>query len=612
MNQKTTLLEAQLNSSIDGIIIVNSQGKKILQNQRAIDLWKIPQHIADNEDDNLQVQHVMHMTKNPEKFVNEIKNLYAHPEVKSFDDVELVDGTFLERYSAPVLDKNGKNYGRIWIFHDITKRKRTEETINSLAKFPSENPDPVLRISKEGILLFANEASYSFFNWKLETGKAAPEVLRKIVNDSFKQKSLRKIEIEHNKGIFSVHVVPILESNYTNLYIRDITKRKLGEKEILILAHSLSSVNECVSITDLEDKIIFVNDSFLKTYGYRKNELVGKNINIVRSQNNPVKLVEKILPATLKGGWKGELLNKKKDGSEFPIQLSTTMVKDKDGKPLGLIGVAADITERKRIENELIKAKDKAEVAEIQLLSILENSPTGFAINAISTGKVKYVNKAFSNIYHIPIELCQNVESFFEYVYGDQMELGSKILDDIKSGDPERMKWDLIPVTDKTTKNVHYVSAANIMLKDQDLMISSVWDVTSQVQNEEKLIAALDKATESDRLKSAFLANMSHEIRTPMNGILGFSQLLKTPKLTGEEQQIFIDVIEKSGTRMLNIINDIINISRIESEQVEVSISETNINRLVIDIFNFFKPEADSKKLNLTFKNTLPSDESNY
>ncbi len=460
------------------------------------------------------------MTKNPEMFVRKITDLYEHPDISSFDDVELVDGTVLERYSAPVLDKKGQNYGRIWIFHDvteskraeeilieneakyrtlvtqspdwifimdlsgtflsvnktmcenlkyseeeflslkmwdiiphkfnsliknrladilsgernnqvaeyevkgkdgnvhyidvvsapyyrekiiigiqgiardITEKKRVEETIRNLARFPSENPDPVLRINKDGILLYCNEAGHSFFTWKLESGTPAPAVLQNVVNDVYKEKNIREIEIEHNKRIFSIHVVPVFESNYTNLYIRDITQSKQAEKEILILAHSLSSINECVSITNLEDKIIFVNESFLKTYGYNKNELIGKHISIVRSQNNPAKLVEKILPATLKGGWKGELLNKKKDGSEFPVYLSTTMIKDKEGsKSLGLIGVASDITERKHDEQELIIAKEKAE--------------------------------------------------------------------------------------------------------------------------------------ESDRLKSAFLANMSHEIRTPMNGILGFTRLLE-------------------------------------------------------------------------------------
>jgi PAS domain S-box-containing protein len=113
------------------------------------------------------------------------------------------------------------------------------------------------------------------------------------------------------------------------------------------------------------------------------------------------------------------------------------------------------------------------------------------------------------------------------------------------------------------------------------------------------LVAAKERAEESDRLKSAFLANMSHEIRTPMNGILGFAELLKEPKLSGEEQQMFIDIIEKSGERMLNIINDLINISKIESGQMDIHFSDININEQLQFLFNFFKLEARQKNLKL-------------
>ncbi|MDP3452912.1 MAG: ATP-binding protein, partial [Bacteroidales bacterium] len=115
---------------------------------------------------------------------------------------------------------------------------------------------------------------------------------------------------------------------------------------------------------------------------------------------------------------------------------------------------------------------------------------------------------------------------------------------------------------------------------------------------------------ESDWLKSAFLANMSHEIRTPMNGILGFAGLLKEPKLSGEEQQKYIKIIEKSGVRMLNIINDIVSISKIESGIMEKSISETNINEQMKYVYNLLKFDADKKKLTLTFNNALSDNES--
>jgi CheY-like chemotaxis protein len=102
---------------------------------------------------------------------------------------------------------------------------------------------------------------------------------------------------------------------------------------------------------------------------------------------------------------------------------------------------------------------------------------------------------------------------------------------------------------------------------------------------------------------------MSHEIRTPMNGILGFADLLKEPHLTEEEQQEYISVIKKSGKRMLNIIDDIVNISKIESGQLEVSISEIDVNQQIEFLWTFFKPESERKGLQLTVKNMLPSKE---
>ncbi|MBK5247611.1 MAG: hypothetical protein JJE49_10140, partial [Peptostreptococcaceae bacterium] len=130
-------------------------------------------------------------------------------------------------------------------------------------------------------------------------------------------------------------------------------------------------------------------------------------------------------------------------------------------------------------------------------------------------------------------------------------------------------------------------------------------------QNEEKekraaeLIIAKERAEQSDRLKSAFLANMSHEIRTPMNGILGFAGILKEADLSGEERQEYLELIEQSGTRMLNIIDDIVVISKIESGMTEVHLKESDLNEQMDYIHTFFKPEMDLKRIQFPCKKSL-------
>jgi signal transduction histidine kinase/CheY-like chemotaxis protein len=123
------------------------------------------------------------------------------------------------------------------------------------------------------------------------------------------------------------------------------------------------------------------------------------------------------------------------------------------------------------------------------------------------------------------------------------------------------------------------------------------------------LTVSKEKAEESDRLKSAFLANMSHEIRTPMNGILGFSELLKEPGLSGDQQQEYIRIIEKSGARMLNIINNIVDISKIEAGLMKLNINKSNVNEQIEYIYTFFKPEVEAKGIKLSYRNSLTANE---
>lgn len=123
---KSALLEAKVDSYDVGILVVDCTGRQILQNRRMVDLWKIPWAIAESEDDSEQLNYVLGRTIRPEQFLEKVNYLYAHPDECSADEIELIDGTVLDRYSAPVIGKDGRNYGRIWTFTDITAKKGDE------------------------------------------------------------------------------------------------------------------------------------------------------------------------------------------------------------------------------------------------------------------------------------------------------------------------------------------------------------------------------------------------------------------------------------------------------------------------------------------------------
>ncbi len=173
----------------------------------------------------------------------------------------------------------------------------------------------------------------------------------------------------------------------------------------------------------------------------------------------------------------------------------------------------------------------------------------------------------------------------------------------LKPWDKEEMKQALNNALDK-----YHLMAENRVLideltnKNQELEAYTEELLTTTFalrETNEKLRQAKEKAEESDRLKSAFLANMSHEIRTPMNGIVGFSEMLKLPDLQKTQIDKYVDIIQKSSTQLLSIVNDVLDISRIETGQLEIKQEKLPLNQLLTDIFGFFLPQAEEKKLTL-------------
>jgi hypothetical protein len=144
-----------------------------------------------------------------------------------------------------------------------------------------------------------------------------------------------------------------------------------------------------------------------------------------------------------------------------------------------------------------------------------------------------------------------------------------------------------------------------------------IHDTTERKRNEtaqkklcDELIAAKEQAEVSDHLKTAFLANISHEIRTPMNGILGFSEMLKEPLLSGEEKAEYLDVIHQCGNRMLQLVNDLIDISRFDAGETVLQTGATSLNILFYDLYLFFKPVTEKKRLKLSYATGLSDEES--
>jgi PAS domain S-box-containing protein len=252
-------------------------------------------------------------------------------------------------------------------------------------------------------------------------------------------------------------------------------------------------------------------------------------------------------------------------------------------------------------------SKEKKAADEISRLNIaLNQTPTPVALTDLS-GLFVYVNDSYCNLsgYEKEELLGKHISTLKNDVLSET--LYSEILETVSAG----QIWEGEIVNNKKTGS-SYLEQATIApvysgSGEMTHVVKVAIDITEQRELENELIAAKEKAQESDRLKSAFLANMSHEIRTPMNGILGFTELLEQPDLTGEQRTKFIEIIKKSGRRMLDTVNDLIEISKIETGQVAIHLSPVSLNEQLDSFLNFFEREAKEKGLSLSLKTGLPS-----
>jgi len=413
-------LHVILESTADGILAVDKTGKVIKTNKRFTEMWHIPQVLIEGRDDNALLAFVLDQLLDPDQFLAKVRELY-NSTAEDQDTLRFKDGRVFERFSMP-LSMEVPTSGRVWSFRDVTDRTQAEtvreilldimmggvttkllhdflklvhrsiskvmyaenffvilydkssslfEEIYMVDKFDLPGPPSKMEKSLSAYvfrtgkpLLLENETVFDELVAQGEVeliGTNSPSWLGVPLKTSRKTIGVMVMQDYQTPKRYSERDMVILESIAAQVAL--VIERKRAENEISLLANALKGIKECVCITDPGNTFLFVNESFLTTYGYREDEVIGKNVSILRSKRNPPEVGETIHAMTLRGGWYGELWNKRKDGSEFLISLSTTMIHDTDGSALGLIGIAVDVTAQKQAEEELIAAKEQAEKA---------------------------------------------------------------------------------------------------------------------------------------------------------------------------------------------------------------------------------------------------------
>jgi PAS domain S-box-containing protein len=439
---------------------------------------------------------------------------------------------------------------------------------------------------------------------------------------------------------------------YFDGIIEDITEKKQAEIAVKENEANLKAIieNTLESIwsVNLNYEIQYVNEVFASAFKQTFGVQLSRGVNIIES-----------LPAGLAVLWKGRyeraFLNEhfsfedKIDINSASIYIEVAMNPIVvDNQVVGVSVYGRDVTEKKRIELQLQYQADLRKLL-IELSSGFINIPVkdiNEAINhsLIKIGKFVGADRVYileydfhKNTVTNTFEWCgPEIEAAINKVQNLELDLIMDFVTAHRKGDVFKIE-DVKQMPENSLRNIiedqNVVSLLTIPLilggecigsvgfdavgkkhvyNDYEQQLLQVYAQTlvnamDRLEKEQKLIAAKEKAEESDRLKSAFLANMSHEIRTPMSGIIGFLNLLNEPDLTDENKTAYISIVTQSGLRLLDTINDIIEISRIESGGLQVNMNEVSVSELFGYYDGFFRQQTTQKGLEYTVCNSIPA-----
>ena len=361
----------------------------------------------------------------------------------------------------------------------------------------------------------------------------------------------------------------------------------------------LEDVNLLSQILDTDENITFCNDHLLKVTGYRREEVIGKNwfdLFLPSSQKDHLRdgfnrIIKEELHQT---HLEDQILTK--DGKLLTVSWYSVILRDSDKGITGTASIGENITEKKMAEEEKLK-----------MANILDASQNEIYLSDAKTFKFKYMNHgALKNLGYTFEESLQLTP--LDITADEGKDKFIKTLESWGKRN-ETVSSATFEAKNKRADGSTYPVEINIQLFEyptESYYLAMVQDITKRKAIENQLLEAKRKAEESDKLKSIFLANMSHEIRTPLNAIVGFSNLLTDSEPSQQNKEQYTSIINTSSDRLLQIINDIIDISKLDAKQMKVKKAECNLYEIVSNSINTFqKSELLQSKPNISLISKL-------
>ncbi|MFC2128244.1 PAS domain S-box protein [Bacteroidota bacterium] len=509
------------------------------------------------------------------------------------------------------------------IARDVTKRKRSEEALRESEKKYSSivesspmgmhiyslEPDGRLIISGSNpaadVLLGVDHKQ--FIGKTIE--EAFPPLAETEIPGKYREVALHgkswqteqvNYEDEKISGAFEVYAFQTLPCKMVAMFL-NITDRKKSEEVLRQYERIVSSSSDMMALLDKQYKYLAVNNAYVDGFNLNREKLIGNSAANLLGKEVFKNVIKPHADLCLSG-----IDVNFQDWFELPafgkcyLDINYFPYIDENNKVLGFVVNSRNITERKKSE-ELIQRFSRILEDSLNEIFLFDSDTFKFSqVNLSAQRNLGYTMEELKELTPLDIKPEYTGESF------------AKLIAPLLKEEKEKVVFETVHQRkDQSLYNVE-VHLQLIQFENESMFAAIIVDISERKQAEEKIKEALIKAEESDRLKSSFLANMSHEIRTPMNAIIGFSNLLPTVE-TEEQRNEFAKIIINNGDHLLNIINDIIDISQIEAGIIKIENKECNINSMLDNILDIYKikDKIKNKKIELIISKDLPDNKAN-
>ena len=396
-------------------------------------------------------------------------------------------------------------------------------------------------------------------------------------------------------------IIPItLEGGaYLCFLVRDITERKEAESAILKSEEKYrrlyESMGDAFVRVSMSGFITEYNNTYRTMLGYSDDELHVLNYRDITPEDWHALEADIVASQILVRGYSDvyEKEYRRKDGTVFPVELRSFLIRNDDGQPEGMWAIVRDVTERQHAESALRESewmlRESQQVA--QLGSYVFDTVAG-------TWKSSEI---LDTIFGIDREYVRDLSGWLAIVHPDDVEtMKTYVVDEVFSRHlPFDREYRIVRRNDGEAR---WVSGLGQLQQDEAgnviRMLGTIQDITDKKSVQIELADAKEAADAANRAKSEFLANMSHEIRTPMNGIIGMAQLLEFTELT-DVQKHYLHAIKLSSENLLSLISDILDLSKIEAGKVELERIQFSLRGTISDVVKTQVAHIDDKGLSI-------------